>query len=325
MRVLDEMTFELTFLGTNSALPAHGRFPTAQVLNVCDRHFLIDCGEGTQARMLEHQVKRHKINQIFISHLHGDHVFGLIGLLTSFNLLGRKQKLDIFAPPGIRELIEIQLKCSHTILTYELDIHITDPEQHYLLFENSSVEVYSIPLLHRIPTHGFLFKEKERPLNIISEKIQEYQLNVKQIKAAKLGSNIILSDGTEIPNEELTKKPSPPRSYAYCSDTVHTETILPYIQGVDLLYHESTFLADDRERAKVTMHSTTLEAAAIALKAEAKLLMLGHYSSRHKDVSIFAKEAQSVFSNTVAAREGMRVEVAYDREAAASKIILKDP
>ncbi len=319
------MTFELTFLGTNSALPAHGRFPTAQVLNVCDYLFLIDCGEGTQARMLDFQVRRHKINQIFISHLHGDHVFGLIGLLTSFNLLGRDQKLDVFAPPGIRELIEIQLKCSHTILTYELDIHVTDPENHYLLFENEVVEVYSIPLLHRIPTQGFLFKEKERQLNILPGKIQEYGLNVLQIKAAKLGSDVVLSDGTVLPNEELTRAPSPPRSYAYCSDTVYSESILPYVKGVDLLYHESTFLADSSERAKVTMHSTTVEAASIALKAEASMLLLGHYSSRHKDISIFEKEARSVFPNTAAAREGMRVEVLYDREKSQSKIILKDP
>jgi len=319
------MKFELTFLGTNSALPAHGRFPSAQVLNVHHQMFLIDCGEGTQARMLEYNVKRHQINQIFISHLHGDHVFGLIGLLTSYNLIGREEKLEVFAPEGIAEMLEVQLRCSHTLLSYPLEVHTVDTTQYALIYENEEVEVFSIPLKHRIPTNGFLFREKQRPPNMISEKIETYQLSVPQILAAKRGEDVLLSDGRKLSSTELTQPAPAPRSYAYCSDTLYTESILPYIKGVDLLYHESTFLEEGKERAKTTMHSTTTEAAEMARKAGVRLLLLGHYSSRHKDITLFEIEAQTVFPATIGGREGMVVELPYHKEESEPTITLKDP
>jgi ribonuclease Z len=319
------MNFELTFLGTNSALPAHGRFPSAQVLAVQEQLFLIDCGEGTQARMLDYHVKRHKINQVFISHLHGDHVFGLIGLLTTLNLMGRENKLDIFSPKGLEEVIHVQLRASQTHLGFPIDFHVVDTTAFRLIFENETVAVYSIPLLHRIPTNGFLFREKERLRNIRSEKIEEYELSVSQILAAKEGKNISLEDGRVLPNTELTKAPPPPRSYAYCSDTLYTESILPYIKGVDLLYHESTFIHDNQPRARETMHSTALEAATMAKKAEVKMLFLGHFSSRHKDVRVFEEEALRVFPHAIAAREGMQVSLPYHHDAEEIKITLKDP
>lgn len=318
------MNFELTFLGTNSALPAHGRFPSAQVLTVQEQPFLIDCGEGTQARMLDYQVKRHKINQIFISHLHGDHVFGLIGLLTTLNLMGRENQLDIFSPQGLEEMIHVQLKACQAHLGFPIVFHVVDTTASQLIFENEAVAVYTIPLQHRVPTTGFLFREKERPRNIRSEKIEDYQLSISQILLAKDGKDIALEDGRVIPNQELTKAPPPPRSYAYCSDTLYTESILPYIKGVDLLYHESTFLHDAQRRAKETMHSTALEAATIAQKAGVKMLFLGHYSSRHKDVQVFEEEALRVFPHTIAAREGMQVSLPFHHDTEAITITLKD-
>ncbi len=315
------MIFELTFLGTNSALPAHGRYPSAQVLNIQDQLFLIDCGEGTQSRMVEYEIRQSKISQIFISHLHGDHVFGLIGLLTSLSLIGRKQKIDLFGPAGIKEIIEVQLRYSQTKLAYPLEFHITNTETFQLIFENNTVEVYSIPLIHRIPTNGFLFKEKERPLKIISEKIEEYGLSIPQIKAAKKGQDVLLDDDRLLPNHLLTKASYTPRSYAYCSDTLYTETIIPYIQHVDLLYHESTFLKENQQRAIETMHSTAADAAKIALKGEVGMLLLGHYSSRHRDVNVFEKEAQTLFANSVAGREGMRVQVPYLEEMAKPQVV----
>ncbi len=319
------MNFELTFLGTNSALPAHGRFPTAQVLAIQEQLFLIDCGEGTQARMLDFHVKRHKINQIFISHLHGDHVFGLIGLLTTLNLMGRQHQLEVFSPAGLEEVIQIQLKASQTQLGYPLVFHVTDTSRFQLIFENETVAVYTIPLLHRIPTNGFLFREKQRDLNILPEKIEEYQLSVPQILKAKEGKDITLEDGRTIDNNELTRMPPLPRSYAYCSDTLYTESILSYIKGVDLLYHESTFLHDDQQRARETMHSTAYEAATIAKQAAVKMLFLGHYSTRHKDVNVFEEEAQSIFPKARAAREGMRVSIPFHHEAEEIRITWKDP
>ena len=319
------MTFELTFLGTNSALPAHGRFPTAQVLNVQGHLFLIDCGEGTQARMLDYHVKRHKINQIFISHLHGDHVFGLIGLLTTLNLMGRENQLDVFSPPGLQDMIEVQLKISQVRLGFPIHFHVVDTSQYGLIYDNHVVEVFSIPLQHRIPTNGFLFREKKRRPNIRSEKIEEFNLTVPQILATKEGKDIILEDGRLISNDELTKEAPARRSYAYCSDTCYTESILPYIKGVDVLYHESTFLHDDLQRAIETKHSTAMQAATIAKKAGVKMLFLGHYSSRHKDATVFEKEAQKTFQPSRSAKEGMRVSIPFHQENEKIKIISTDP
>ncbi len=306
------MKFELTILGTNSAIPANGRFPTAQVLNVQENYFLIDCGEGTLVRLQECDVKSGRIDQIFISHLHGDHVYGLMGLITTYSLFRRERPLDIYAPAGIREFIEVQLQSSYTELVYPLNINIVDTEKHQKIFENNLVEVHSIPLIHRIPTTGYLFREKKRKPNIRPEKIQEYSLEVSQILAAKRGEAVKLEDGRTLHNSELTIPAPEPRAFAFCSDTMYSEAIIPHIKGVDLLYHESTFLEERKERARATMHSTALQAATIAKKAAAKKLVLGHYSSQHRDIAAFELEAGRVFKNVVAGIEGMVVDIPFE-------------
>lgn len=303
------MLFKLTLLGTNSAIPAYGRFMTAQILQIQDELILIDCGEGAQIRMNELGIKKSKINQIFISHLHGDHIFGLIGLLTSYSLNGRSKPITIFAPPGLQEIIEVQIKHTGSYISYPLQFKVVDPTAHQLLFENQVFEVYSVPLDHRIPTSGYLFREKPRPRKMNKEAIKEYELSIEQIRLAKTGADIIRADGKSISNTELTIPAAPPRAYAFCSDTAYKEDIVPIIKGVDLLYHETTFLHEALEQAEMTKHSTAKQAAQIALLAEVGQLICGHYSSRYKDVSVFEEEARPIFPNTIAGRDGASYEV----------------
>jgi len=303
------MTFELTLLGTNAALPTVGRSPSAQVLQIQHHYYLIDCGEGTQVRLLEYKVRHSRIRQVFISHLHGDHFFGLIGLLTSWQLSGRRAALDIYSPEGLERMIRIQLEAGAGRLSYPLCFHVLDTEQHALIFEDQLTEVYSLPLQHRIPTTGFLFREKPRPANIRPEKIEEYDIPVSKIPEIKAGADLVLPDGRRVPHQELTRPAPPPRAYAYCSDTRYTESLVPLLEGVNLLYHESTFREDNRERAEKTFHSTAKQAATLAKQAGVEKLVLGHFSSRYKKVEPFAEEAREIFSNTVAGKEGMRIEV----------------
>ncbi len=310
------MQFELTLLGTGAALPMPGRFTSAQVLNVNNHLYLIDCGEGTQMRLTTFQVKRSKIGQIFISHLHGDHFYGLMGLLTSFALNDRSQPLDIFSPSGLEEIIQVMLHYQGSGASpYEIRFHVVDTTQHQKIFEDHQLEVYSIPLQHRIPTSGYLFREKPRPRNILPEKIAQYNIPFSEIKKIKAGADFKLSDGTYIPNAALTVEPSLPRSYAYCSDTMYAPEIIHYIKGVDILYHEATFLQEDEAIARDNSHSTTHQAATIAKAAAVKQLVIGHFSSRYKDASLFQQEAQSIFPNTVGGEDGMVVEVPFSREA----------
>ncbi len=310
------MKFELTILGCNSAIPAFNRFPTSQVLQVDNQLYLIDCGEGSQIRIGELAIKKSKINQIFISHLHGDHVFGLIGLLTSMSLAGRKKQIQIFSPPGLREMIEVQIKHSQSHLSYPIEFSELDTTMSALIFEDKAVEVHSIPLVHRIPTTGFLFREKPGLLNIKSEKVKSLNISIEQIIDIKNGSDFTTETGQHIPNHELVLSRMKQRAYAYCSDTMYTESIIPIIKGVDLLYHETTFLHEKLEQAKVTKHSTALQAANIAKAAGVGQLIIGHYSSRYDDVSALVKEAQSVFPNTVAGLDRQRYEVPQVREKA---------
>jgi len=303
------MRFELTILGSNSAIPANGRFPTAQILNVQEKLYLIDCGEGTQMRMNDFNIKRGKISQIFISHLHGDHIFGLIGLLTSYSLAGRSDDLDIYAPEGLEEIINVQLKNTGSFVSYKLQFHVIDTTQNSLIYENEIVTVHSIPLIHRVPTAGFLFREKQKPRNIIAEKINEYHIPYSKINEIKAGANFTTENGNVIPNDELTIAPRPGRSYAYCSDTQYAETIVPLIRKADLLYHETTFCNDKLVQAETTMHSTAHQAATIAKLANVGKLITGHYSSRYIDLSILLEEAKAVFPNTVLGIEGGRFNV----------------
>ncbi|MFQ5448088.1 MAG: ribonuclease Z [Saprospiraceae bacterium] len=307
------MKFALTILGVNSATPAHGRFPSAQILQVQHQLFLIDCGEGSQSQMSRFGVPHHKIQHIFISHLHGDHVFGLPGLLFSLGLNDRKNDLHIYAPAGLEEMIMALLRPMETSLPYPLHFHVLDTGQSTLVFENDRLTVRSIPLRHRIPTAGFLFREKERPKNIRPEKIAEYSLNISQILAVKNGENITLANGRILPNEELTTPPPVPRSFAYVSDTAYEESIIPMIKDVDLLYHEATFCHDLADYAETTKHSTALQAATIAKKARARRLIIGHYSTRYKNIAPLIKEASAVFPETEPGVEGQEYEVPLSR------------
>lgn len=300
---------KLTILGCNSAIPANGRYPTAQVLQVENELFLIDCGEGTQMRMNEQHIARGKIQHIFISHLHGDHVFGLIGLLTSYSLNQRTSALHLYGPAGLEELISVQIKYTGSHLSYPLHFHVNDTETSQRIFSNSKIEVITIPLVHRVPCCGFLFREHPRPLNIISDVIAQYNMDYTAIKAIKDGADYITNTGERIPNHLLTHPPKRPRSYAFCSDTSYQPSIIPIIQGVDLLYHETTFMTDMSEWAMRTGHTTAAQAATIAQRAKVGQLVCGHYSSRYKDLQPLLEEARSIFPNTILGLEGRNIQI----------------
>lgn len=307
------MTFEVTILGSNSALPAHGRHPTSQVLNINDKLFLIDCGEGTQILLSKYHVKYNRIDHIFISHLHGDHFFGLIGLITSYHLNHRDKPLTIHCPKGMEEIIYTQLKHSGTKIAYDLIFEYYRPEMGKIIYENQTVTVETLEMRHRIPCAGFLFREKEsEESNIIKEKIEEYDIPVEKIAGIKRGDDLILQDGTTIKNKELTLEPPLPRTYAYCTDTAYNEALVPYIRGVNLLYHEATFDQSRKDRAIETFHSTTIDAATIAKKANVDQLIIGHFSARYRSLDKLIAEAQSVFSNTSLALEGASFAIPRD-------------
>ncbi len=308
------MRFSLTLLGTSSAMPQPGRFASSQVLNVQERLYLVDCGEGAQMRMSEYDVRRSKIDQIFISHLHGDHFFGLPGLITSYGLNDRQTPLDIFSPPGLEEMMRaLILPPGKGEFSFPVTFHVIDTEQHQLVFEDDLVEVYSIPLTHRIPTTGYFFIEKTRPRNILPEKIEQYNIPYQQIPGIKQGADFMLPNGKIILNAELTIPPPAPRSYAYCSDTRFKEDIVPMIQGVDILYHEATFLHKDRLNAIETLHATAVEAATIAKNSNAGQLIIGHYSSRYKDINELVTEARTIFPNTIGGQDGLMIEIPFQR------------
>lgn len=299
------MGYKLTILGCHSATPRVNAHPTAQYLEINSRHFLIDCGEGTQRQMRLNKVGFSKINTIFISHLHGDHFFGLIGLISTFGILNREKELHIHGPKGIKEVINIQLKHSKSYVKYKIIYHELNSTESELIFEDEKVKVYTIPLNHRVYTNGFLFKEKEKSRKINISAVKEFkEIDKCDYNNLKAGKDFKLDSGDVIKNSELTYNPEKPLSYAYCSDTSYKPTIIEIIDGVDLLYHESTFLTDKEYLAKKTGHSTAKQAATIAKKANVKKLVLGHYSSRYKNISLFKKEAQEVFENVSLAETG---------------------
>ena len=294
----------LTILGCYAATPRTFTNPTSQVLEIRNKLFLIDCGEGTQVQLRKNKIKFSAINHIFISHLHGDHFFGLIGLISTFNLLNRNNDLTVYGPKGIQEIIKLQLKLSNSWPQYELHfVELTSTESE-IIFEDDKVIVKTIPLKHRVYTNGFLFQEKikERKLNVNA--VQHYEIETCYFQNIKNGNDITLDDGLVIPNSELTFDPEVPKSYAFCSDTIYNESIVPMIKNVDVLYHETTFLESEAELAKKTMHSTAKEAARIALQANCKQLILGHYSTRYESIKLFAAEAQTIFENTVLGDDG---------------------
>lgn len=304
----------LTILGSSSALPTATTNPTAHLLNVNERFFLIDCGEGTQMQLRRNRVKIQRINQIFISHLHGDHYFGLIGLITTMQLLGREKELHIYSPPGLKPIIEIQLNTPfpsdpESEGRFPVVFHELDTKQHKIIYEDDKITVKSIPLKHRVPCCGFLFKETSKPRNIIKAMLDKHRISFEQIQKLKLGEDLVKEDGAIIPNEELTAAAAPSLSYAFCSDTQYNEAIIPMIEGVDLLYHEATFLHELEKQAKKTAHTTALQAATIAKKANVKQLIIGHFSARYKNPGLLLKEAKSVFENTMIAEEGKKYTV----------------
>lgn len=296
------LPFELTILGCSSATPTASRNPTAQVLNIHERFFLLDCGEATQIQIRRFKVKIQRIDHIFISHLHGDHYLGLPGLLGTMHLLGREKELHIYSPPGLKEIIDTNHHHSKTFLKYELVFHVI--EEKAKIFEDEKLIIETIPMSHRIPCFGFMFREKKLPRNIIKAKLEEFNIPVQEIQKLKEGHDFISLDGTRIPNTELTTAPPSPRSYAYCSDTIYIESFIDQIQNASLLYHEATFADDMAARAKETFHCTAKEAGLIAKKANVKQLIIGHYSARYRELDLLLKEAKEIFENTALAIEG---------------------
>lgn len=293
------MSTYLTILGYNSAIPTVKSAPTAQFLEMEERCFLIDCGEGTQVQLRKAKAKFSKINHIFISHLHGDHVFGLPGLISSFRLLGRETPLHVYGPKGIKEMMETIFRITETHQGFEVVFHELSSKKSEKVFEDNRVEVFTIPLDHRIYCNGYLFKEKPKERHLNMQEISKYpEIEICDYHNLKRGKDIQLSDGYILKNENLTKPAEPSVSYAFCSDTRYLESIIPIIKNVDVLYHESTFLHDLKKMADYTGHTTALEAAKIARKANVKKLILGHFSNRYHDLTVFLNEACEIFPET---------------------------
>jgi len=299
------VTFSVTILGSSSALPTSQRFPSAHVLNAHERLFLIDCGEGTQMQLRKYKQKLSRIERIFISHLHGDHVLGLIGLLSTLNLLGRKAPLTLYAHAQFEPIFQQNLKFFINDLKYDIAfVPISNSKQKSVLFEDDQLIIETFPLKHRIPCNGFIFREKAKELNIKKPLIEKHSIPLSEIVKIKQGEDFTLPTGEVILNSELTYLASTPRSYAYCSDTMFFSKLAEYVNGVDLLYHEATFGSEMAKLAKQTGHSTAADAAKIAALANAKKLVIGHFSSRYKNVAPLLSEAQQIFPNTYAATEG---------------------
>jgi ribonuclease Z len=298
------MKFEVTILGSSSATPIFNRNPSAQALNINDHLYLVDCGEGTQQQMLRFDVKASRIDHIFITHLHGDHYLGLVGLLSSMHLNGRSKTLKLFGPPELKEIIDLQLKYSDTTLQYAIDFKPTNAHTAEVILDNQDITVETIPLDHRIACTGFLFREKKRLRKIIKERIADLNIPVEYYSAIKKGSDYVSPEGKLYKNADITLNPEEPKTYAYCSDTLYNESYFAQISNADLLYHESTFLNNMLERAQSTYHTTALQAGEVAIKTHAKRLLIGHFSARYKTLNELLDEARSVFPDTELAVEG---------------------
>ncbi|MBW7839976.1 MAG: ribonuclease Z [Chitinophagaceae bacterium] len=292
----------VTILGNNSALPAHGRHPTAQIVQTRNHTFLVDCGEGTQLQMSEYRIKRSRIDHIFISHLHGDHYFGLIGLLTSFGLNNREHDLHVYSPEGLEPIMLMQLPASHTLLPYRIYFHTLKEEG--LLFEDDHLTISCFRVNHKIECYGFLFEEKAHHRKLNAEAVKHFNVPYEFYEGLQEGKDFVTPEGKVIPNVTLTLDPKPGRKYAYCADTIYYEPICKHIEGADLIYHEATYMKDEEERARARYHSTTIDAAHIAKKANVGKLLIGHFSSRYENLTPLENEARQVFANCEAAIEG---------------------
>lgn len=300
---------KLTILGSSSALPTSGRYPSAHVLNVHERLFLIDCGEGTQMQLRKCKIRFGKINHIFISHLHGDHVFGLYGLLSTFNLMGRLNPVHLYAPQNYSEMLLSHLRDFDINLNFEVEFTPLKGEDPVTILDEKYLTVTALPLKHRIASFGFLFREKPADRNVIKEAILKYNIPVVRIPAIKKGEDLVTDDGLLIKNEEITTPPPKPLSYAYCSDTMYFSRLSTFVKEVDLLYHEATFDKSLSGLALMTGHSTTLDAAKVAVEARAKTLIIGHFSARYKDILPLVEEAKTLFPATLPAIDGTSYDV----------------
>jgi len=299
---------KLTILGCYAATPRSFTNPTAQVLDINNHLFMIDCGEGSQVELRRNKIKFSKIKHIFISHLHGDHCFGLVGLISTFRLLNRDTELHVYGPKGIKEIITLQLKLSSSWTNYPLYFHELESKESQLIYEDDKVTVETIPLKHRIYTNGFLFKEKPGLRKLLINEAVERNIDVALYQSLKMGKDVVNNDGETIANHLITSEPDPPKSYAYCSDTMYYPEIIPQIKNATVLYHESTFLEENKELAEPTKHSTAIEAATIAKDAEVKNLILGHYSTRYGSILPFKSEAETVFPRVQLADDGKSFE-----------------
>lgn len=293
----------VTILGNNSAVPSHGRHPTAQIVQTADHIMLIDCGEGTQMRMNQYKIRKSKINHIFISHLHGDHYFGLIGLLNSYALNNRIQTLHIYAPPQLESVIQVQMDITGNEFPYKIYFHTLSREE--VIFEDKKLSVECFKVQHRIPCWGFLFREKKNLRKLDIRRVRKYKVPSSFLESLHKGMDYVTPDNEVIKNEWLTTPGDPSKSYAFCADTSYYEPICEKVKGVDLIYHEATYLADLEKKAAERYHSTSVQAATIAQKAGAKKLLMGHFSSMYDCLEKFAEEASAIFENSVVTEEGV--------------------
>ncbi len=306
------MSFKLTILGSSGALPAHGRFPTCHHLVVQNRHFIIDCGEGAQMQLMRYAIPIHKIDHIFISHLHGDHYLGLMGLLFSMHLQRRATDLHLYSPKGLDEIILLQLKYSRSVLNYEIHFHPYNPEETIQLYEDDALTVQTIPLIHKLPCAGFLFREKTKPVKLNKEKLFSGML-LQHIAKLKSGADVYDESGNLLyTNADYTLPPTPSYSFAFCSDTAWNEPMIEQIRGINLLYHEATFMEDEKDKAHETKHSTAREAALMAKRCNVDRLLIGHFSARYKELEPLLLEAQEIFPNTHLAQEGTTFEIPHE-------------
>ena len=301
--------FELYILGCGSALPTTRHFPTSQVLNVRDKLYMIDCGEGAQLQFRKSRLKFSRLNHIFISHLHGDHCFGLWGLISTLNLLGRTAELHIYSPRGLEALLLPTLAFFNRQMTYRVLFHEFDTDRPSLVYEDRSLTVTTIPLRHRIPCCGFLFAEKQGLNHIVREMVDFYKVPLFEMNRIKNGADYVTPEGEIVPNRLLTRPADPSRRYAYCSDTICLPGLAAQLRGVDLLFHEATFASDNLGRAKETYHTTAVQAAELARSAEVKKLLIGHFSARYEDESVLLEEAREIFPETLLASEMLCVQV----------------
>lgn len=308
------MTFQVTILGSNSAIPAYGRHHTSQYVQINNQRFLVDCGEATQNQLMLYKLSILKLNAIFISHLHGDHYLGIVGLLSSMHLQGRTKPIDLYGPLGLRDIIITHFKYSDTVLKYKLNFIPTNANSTEIIYQDKQVEVSTIPLNHRIDCTGFLFKEKPHPIRFNKQKLPQ-NLSLANIASLKKGENIYDVEGNlEYKNTDLTLPPVAQRAYAYCSDTKYIPSLKEQLQNVDLLYHEATFLNENELRASNTFHSTAAQAAMLAKNAKAKKLLLGHFSARYKELKPFKDEAKKVFVNSYLALEGTTFDIELEKK-----------